>query len=43
MILKINKLGNLKCFCDSGRKYKKCHYYIHLREKQELEKKIKEK
>lgn len=28
---KLNKLGNKRCFCDSGRKYKKCHYYIHQR------------
>jgi DNA-binding GntR family transcriptional regulator len=31
MMSKLNKLGNKQCFCNSGRKYKKCHYYIQLR------------
>ncbi|CAD8172719.1 unnamed protein product [Paramecium pentaurelia] len=35
MMAKLSKLGNKQCFCNSGRKYKKCHYYIHQRIKQQ--------
>ncbi|CAD8125716.1 unnamed protein product [Paramecium sonneborni] len=35
MMAKLSKLGNKQCFCNSGKKYKKCHYYIHQRIKQQ--------